>query len=120
MLLQTELVDGLCLVWVREDRLTDGRAIELRTEISEVLAAGANNLVLDLSNVKFLDSTGLGAIVSIQKMVGVEGSLAICGVSGQVQRVFNITRIDRLFDVSEAAFADTQISICHSAGQCFK
>ena len=53
MLLQTELVDGLCLVRVREDRLTDGRAIELRTEISEMLAAGANNLVLDFSNVKF-------------------------------------------------------------------
>ena len=75
--------------------------------------------MLDLSEVKFLDSTGLGAIVSIKKMVGVEGSLVIYGVSGQVPRVFRITRIGSLFDVTEGSFADTRISILLSAGKCF-
>ena len=86
---------------VKEDRLTDSKAIDFRAGISEIVALGAINLLLDLGCVKFLDSTGLGAIVSVSKMLGEDGKLAVCGLTGQVRNVFEVTRMDTVFDVYE-------------------
>lgn len=99
MLLETEIINDMVLVRVKEDRLTDSRAIDFRAGISEIVAQGAINLLLDLGSVKFLDSTGLGAIVSVSKMLGADGKLAVCGLTGQVRKVFQVTRMDTIFEV---------------------
>jgi anti-sigma B factor antagonist len=61
--------------------------------------------VLDLSGVEFVDSSGLGAIVSCLKRLGPRGSLAIAGAQGSVQRLFTLTRMDRVFPLHETVDA---------------
>ena len=79
------------------------KADDFRTSVADIVDAGNTQLVLDLCEVKFLDSSGLGAIVSIRKMVGNEGGMVLCGLTGQVRSVFRLTRMDTIFDIFEDA-----------------
>jgi anti-anti-sigma factor len=79
--------------------ILDGiRGNELRREVSEILANGTDILLLDLKGVKFIDSSGLGALVSAMQMVrNANGKLFVCSVSDQVRMLFELTKMDRIF-----------------------
>jgi anti-anti-sigma factor len=79
--------------------ILDGiRGNELRREVSEVLANGTDILLLDLKEVKFIDSSGLGALVSAMQMVrNANGKLFVCSISDQVRMLFELTKMDRIF-----------------------
>lgn len=100
MLIRTERVDNTLLIRVDEARLMGNKAAELRTGVARVVGLGENHhLVMDLSGVEFLDSSGLGCLIAIKKMVGKEGSLALCGLSESVRNSFRLTRMDAVFDI---------------------
>jgi anti-sigma B factor antagonist len=54
------------------------------------------NVVLDLTAVELVDSTGLGSIVSLMKEVGPHGQVRLCGVRGPVASLLKVTRLDKL------------------------
>jgi anti-sigma B factor antagonist len=60
---------------------------------------GNKRIVLDLSEVEFVDSSGLGAIVSSLKTIGNEGDLVICGIRETVMNLFRLTRMNRVFQI---------------------
>ena len=61
--------------------------------------AGNTTIILDLSNVEFIDSSGLGAIVSSLKTIGPAGDLVICGARDSVMSLFRLTRMNRVFQI---------------------
>jgi anti-sigma B factor antagonist len=70
--------------------------------------AGAKRVVVDLSSVKTMDSTGLGCLISVLKVLPPGASLALLGVGPEVQTLLKLTRLDRVlraFDNLEAALA---------------
>jgi anti-sigma B factor antagonist len=70
-------------------------APRLRQEVHRVAVDPEPAIVLDLSGVDFLDSTGLGVIVGILKRVRTQGGdLRLAGAPDRVRRVFEITRLD--------------------------
>ncbi len=59
-----------------------------------------NQLVVDLSGIPFMDSSGLGALVSLFKRVRArEGDLKLAAANETVHKVFTLTRLDRVFDL---------------------
>ncbi|MEH2084502.1 MAG: STAS domain-containing protein [Nostoc sp.] len=84
--------------------ILDGiRGNELRREVSGILANGADILLLDMKEVKFIDSSGLGALVSAMQMARAANSkLFVCSISEQVKMLFELTKMDRIFQT----FAD--------------
>ena len=62
---------------------------------------GRRRIVLDLSGVEFLDSTGLGTMVSLMKALGPEGDLALAGAQAPVRKLLTLTRLDRVFRLHE-------------------
>ncbi|MGJ5630081.1 STAS domain-containing protein [Nostoc sp. CALU 1950] len=84
--------------------ILDGiRGNELRREVSNIVDNGADILLLDLKEVKFIDSSGLGALVSAMQMVrAANAKLFVCSVSDQVRMLFELTKMDRIFQT----FAD--------------
>ncbi|WP_375501095.1 STAS domain-containing protein [uncultured Nostoc sp.] len=86
--------------------ILDGiRGNELRREISEILANGADILLIDMKEVKFIDSSGLGALVSAMQMVrNANGKLFVCSINDQVRMLFELTKMDRIFQ----SFADQE------------
>lgn len=72
---------------------------EFKEALHQTIDEGHNKLILDLSHVKFLDSSGLGVMVSTVKKLGGTGVLAFCGIQEQVAHVFSLTRLDRVFNI---------------------
>ncbi|WP_370158774.1 STAS domain-containing protein [Limimaricola soesokkakensis] len=88
---------GICVLSVGESRLDASQAPALKDALVQRVEAGQHQLVLDLSQTAFMDSSGLGALVSCLKRLGPRGNMAVVGVSGAVQRLFTLTRMDRVF-----------------------
>lgn len=107
-MLSTETIRDVLVVRVTELRLDASKAPTFKERIGSLIDQGASRLVLDLRDVDFIDSSGLGMIVSCLKRLGPTGNLAIAGANGPVRRLFTLTRMDRVFsmyDTSEAAVA---------------
>jgi anti-anti-sigma factor len=68
--------------------------------IDQQLQNGHKTLLIDFRNVTFMDSTGLGALVSAFKAVQLADSrLALCCLKGQARMVFDMVGMEQLFEV---------------------
>jgi anti-sigma B factor antagonist len=90
---------------IGETRMDAAVAPELKHQIAQLLDDGATRIVLDLSQVTFMDSSSLGALVSLLKMVGNRGDLIIAGAKGIVADLFKLTRMDRVFRMADSVDA---------------
>lgn len=88
---------GLTVIRPRVRRLDASVAPAFKREVGALVAAGMRHFVVDLGDVRFLDSSGLGALVSILKSAGFQGQMSLCGVGGSVQNLFRLTRMDKVF-----------------------
>ncbi len=103
MNLETTVSGKVCIVKVQDKRLDAKVAIQFKEKMSELINADNWFLVLDLSNVDFIDSSGLGAIVTSLKILGRRGDLVIAGVKSDVMMMFSLTRMDRVFRIFPTA-----------------
>ncbi|MEJ2407965.1 MAG: STAS domain-containing protein [Novosphingobium sp.] len=88
---------GILEVAVDHPRLDAAAAPAFRQELDGLFDHRPERVVLDLSHVDFIDSTGLGVLVSMLKQMGAKGRIAIVGASPAVRRLLEITRLDTLF-----------------------
>ena len=82
---------------------------QLHHDISDIVAAGADIVLIDLQDVKFMDSSGLGALVSAIKMVrSIGAKFFVCSINEQVRILFELTGMDRVIE----KFADRDEFYC--------
>jgi anti-sigma B factor antagonist len=75
-------------------------APELRDRIAEVLGEGATSIVVDLSQVTFVDSALLGVLIDgLKRVRTVGGSLRLVVTSVEIRRIFEIMLLDRVFEL---------------------
>lgn len=80
--------------------LDSPKANQFRQEISSIVDNGADIVLVDLKNVTFMDSSGLGALVLALKTVrAAGGKLFICSINEQVKMLFELTSMDRVFEI---------------------
>jgi len=103
MLKAKTLENGLTIIAVNEPRLVAANAPKLREDLAGIIDAGNNRLILDLSGVDFVDSSGLGAIVGALKRISVRGDLVVCGLGQSPAQLFRLTRMDKVFRIFGAA-----------------
>jgi len=99
MQVEAKKVQELLVVKVLEPRLDAKEAVDFKTKMAECISSGHHAIVLNLAEVRFIDSSGLGAIVSTLKLLGREGDLVLCGVTGPVMSLFKLTRMDKVFQM---------------------
>ena len=81
------------------EELDASNAGEFKSDIAPVLEANTK-LVFDLSRLRFMDSSGLGAFIScLRKLNAKGGDVKLCGMSKQVRAVFELVRMHRIFDI---------------------
>lgn len=112
MELHPTLHDGLMIVTVNEARIDAAAAIRFKDAMRITTENGPAHVVLDLSQVTFVDSSGLGAIVALKKHLGKERRLDLAGLTTEVDKVFRLTRMDTVFDIHRDATA----AIARTAG----
>ena len=108
MKLHVEQGGTALLVRVEESRIDAAIAIRFKDAMREVAGpnaapAGVERVVLDLSNVAFLDSSGLGAVVAVMKELGPKRPLELAALTPAVDRVFRLTRMDSVFTIHPSA-----------------
>ena len=81
------------------ERLTAANATEFKTEVVALIDQGHSQLIVDFASVSFLDSSGLGALVGVLKKIGHRGDLLVCGMNGDVEQMFRVCRMDRVFSM---------------------
>lgn len=87
------------IVRAEEERIDAAVAIQFKDRMRELVQGGAPRVVLDLSRVIFLDSSGLGAVVAVRKFLGPDRMLELSGLTPPVEKVFRLTRMDSVFTI---------------------
>jgi anti-sigma B factor antagonist len=106
MQIEEKSVDNLLIVKPLEGRMDFKMANDFKERMAKFIIGGNMFIILNLSQVEFIDSSGLGAIVYSLKRMGGRGDLFICGVKETIMTMFNLTRMDkvfRIFDTEEEA-----------------
>ena len=84
---------------LEDARLDAAHAILFKETVRSIADAGADYILLDMGAVEFMDSSGLGALVSVMKYMGAEKKFEITGLTPMVEKVFKLTRMDEVFRV---------------------
>ena len=92
----------LLIVTAMENRSDAAVAIQFKDRMREIVKVPARRVLLDLSRVAFLDSSGLGAVVAVMKLIGPERKLELVGLTPTVAKVFRLTRMDTIFTIHPA------------------
>ena len=78
-------------------------APKLKERLADLIEDGTHQLIVDLEGVEFLDSTGLGALLSALKRARAhDGSVDIICTQIRILRIFKITSLDRVFDIYDS------------------
>ncbi|MCG8613833.1 MAG: STAS domain-containing protein [Pseudomonadales bacterium] len=82
----------------------DAHTVEqTRTEFANLIEADSENLVFDMADVKFIDSSGIGALVFLFKRLAVEKrTMCLVGLSGQPARLISLLRIDQVIETHDS------------------
>lgn len=99
---------ALAIVSVDIKRVDAQNARAFRDELTALLNAGSTSLILDMSTVEFVDSSGLGALVGIFKSIGPRGDLALASPRPPVEKMLKLTRMDRVFRLFATLDAATE------------
>lgn len=75
-------------------------AVALRETLLSYIEQGYKQYMIDLSRVDYIDSSGLGVLVAVQKRALQKGGgVTIKGLKGVVKEVFELTRLTKVFDI---------------------
>ncbi len=101
MELSTRTEAEFAIIAVEDSRIDAAVAIEFKDAMRAATEGGPSEIILDLSAVDFIDSSGLGAIVATMKMLGTERKLILAALTPTVAKVFKLTRMDTIFMIYE-------------------
>ncbi len=90
---------AVAVLHVVPDRIDASVAIQFKDRFRDLTRDWTGPVVLDLQNVMFLDSSGLGAVVAARKLMGEERSLDLCALSPAVDKVMRLTRMNAVFPI---------------------
>ena len=102
MRLDIRTADGVTIVDVH-GKITIGEgSVELRNKLRELLQAGKKNILLNLGDVSYVDSSGIGELVSCYTTVTNQGGrLKLLHLTKKVQELLAITKLLTVFQVFE-------------------
>lgn len=99
--------EGIVILGLK-GRLTAGESNPVREKITELVAAGKVNIIFDLANVEYIDSTGLGGLViSYTQIKKAGGALKLMNLNRRNVELLALTRLHTVFEV----FAEEQDAV---------
>jgi anti-sigma B factor antagonist len=102
-----DLPDGKCVALAGE--IDYHRSPEMRSQMLAVIAARPKRLVIDMTAVPYMDSSGVATLVETLTAINrAGGKLVLCGLQPKVRSIFQIAKLDSVFKiVPDAAAART-------------
>ncbi len=98
--IQERVIDDRTAIVAVEGEIHVSTAPEFSAMLSATVEGGRTSLVLDLTNVMFIDSTGLSVLLNaLRQVTHAGGQMAVVCSNPTVLRLFEITRLDTTFDI---------------------
>lgn len=113
MKLEAHHYPGTTVLHVGEPRIDAAGAVGFKDRVRELTAGGTGRVVLDLADVQFVDSSGLGAIVAAMKHMQPAQQMELCALTPRVDKVFRLTKLDSVFPIhldAGEAIADAKLA----------
>jgi anti-sigma B factor antagonist len=96
-------VSGVAVVWLDGRIVLGEETIALREKVKGLLCEGKKKLVLNLKNVMFIDSAGLGALVAAHSSAKSNGAtLRLCNLGTRANELLQLTRLVTIFEISNS------------------
>jgi anti-sigma B factor antagonist len=100
MKLDFKKINNYSVIIILEERIDAHNSGELKTYLLQLIESGENRIVVQLANVRFIDSSGLGALLSANKQIALKsGKFALTNIQKQVMSMFELTRLNRVFEI---------------------
>jgi anti-sigma B factor antagonist len=94
--------NGVVVVAV-DGQLIVGNRQELKQRILDALEAGDRKFLVDFTRTGYIDSSGLGVLVSLSKKIRDQGGdLRLAGLNEDLKTLFELTKLDTLFGISDS------------------
>jgi len=102
-MLEVRELNGFVIASLAEtDRLNATVASEVKSELTKQLTDNTD-LVVNLSNIKFIDSTGIGVLISALKTARQNnGTFKLCAIQQDVMSLLSLMKLDKVFDIFES------------------
>jgi anti-sigma B factor antagonist len=85
-----------------EGQLIVGNRQELKQQVLEQLEDGDQKFVIDFANTGYIDSSGLGVLVSLSKKIREQGGeLRLSSLNDDLRTLFELTKLDTLFRITD-------------------
>lgn len=92
---------GVLVVEV-EGQLIVGNRQEFKQQVLDALESGERKFLVDFTQTGYIDSSGLGVLVSLSKKIRDEGGeLRLAGLNEDLKTLFELTKLDTLFAISD-------------------
>ncbi|MCB1656629.1 MAG: STAS domain-containing protein [Pseudomonadales bacterium] len=89
--------DDIAIIKFTRKRIDAALAVKFRDDIQTLIQQGHKKIIFNMEQIEFIDSSGLGALVSVMKNLGGNQQMALCHVKDAVLTVFKLTRMDKIF-----------------------
>jgi anti-sigma B factor antagonist len=100
MNLNLEKINDINVLTIQEERIDAHNSGELKEYLLQMIEGGENQIIVQLEHVRFIDSSGLGALLSGNKhIIAKSGKLALANIQKQVLSMFELTRLNRVFEI---------------------
>ncbi len=99
--LSAELHGDVLVIDIFDERIDAASVIQFKDRMRELTLTASQRVVLDLSRVVFVDSSGLGAIVAVLKALAPQRKLELAGLTPTVHKVFRLTRMEQVFKIHD-------------------
>ncbi len=95
-----EKTEQYTLIQIHSEKIDALRTPQLKTEITTLHAEGTNNFIIDFSEVKYMDSSGISAILLAKRVCeNANGYLAIFGLNESLKKVLSIAQLDKVLNI---------------------
>jgi len=95
MIFESKSIDDILVIRPMVDRIDAENSSSFKSWLVDYILQGKEKVALDLSEVEFMDSSGLSALLSTVKTMKNRGRMVFFGVGANVGKLFTITRLDR-------------------------
>ena len=104
MSISTHQADGVVILEPEGKIMGGPEATELRNQLYELIAQNKTRVIVDLANVEWMNSTGLGILISgMTSLRNNKGELKLTSVNEKIANLFEITKLNSVFDTYKSS-----------------